>query len=243
MFQRKRNVDLKNILNHHIYVRNQSFFLLVWPKKTLSGLTLFDLRNRGSSSLEEEEQTRCALVVVNYKEDLWWSVYCKKNNIFPLCGEERNLPGQDMGAFSPKCWKKELIWVKGNHGQNETTLRCRDNGLCSYIFPHFDPMSVVAGTLDRWSHTVRRRGIFVAHFKIRVGVCLYHMLRSNHIAKEKGGGNNIDNPNFFWGLVRSTSLIVLVTIMTSCKTHWSHDLQIISDNTFVHLSSLHRILP
>ena len=37
------------------------------------------------------------------------------------------------GAFIPICWKKESIWVKGNHGWNETTLRCREKGLCSCI--------------------------------------------------------------------------------------------------------------
>ena len=64
------------------------------------------------------------------KEGLWWFVYSKKNNILPLGGEERGLPGQEVRGFHSHMLERGSIWVNGNHGQHRTSVRCRDEKAC-----------------------------------------------------------------------------------------------------------------
>ena len=73
----------------------------------------------------------CLVVEITKRRPLVICLLQEKQHLLTLWGKE-DPPGQEMGAFSPVCWKKESIWVKGNHGRDETTLRCRDQGLCSY---------------------------------------------------------------------------------------------------------------
>ena len=81
------------------------------------------------------------------------------------------------GAFSPICWKKESIWVKGNHGQNETILRCRDKGLCSYKdsdgVEH--PVSYFSKKLNchqKWYSTIEKETLILVmaleHFEVYI---------------------------------------------------------------------------
>ena len=125
----------------------------MWRKKTLSCLTLFDLRKRGSSSLEGRKKTRS-----------------------PFVERRRSARSGGGGAFSPTCWNKELIWVKVIHGYNRTNLRCRDKGLCSYNAmsgaPYVHLSSLTERLCSNYSSCVFQNVHILSGWWIEFGYCL-----------------------------------------------------------------------